>query len=95
MSCWSWTHDKVQIKQALESKKKEHKDANKNQEYMTLHTIVILSGSYPSKIVVPLLSMYSLFTCISSILLLIQKWWLLEETKDWRLLLKSKTYNWI
>ena len=68
MSCRSWTHDKVQIKQALESKKK-HKDANKNQEYMTLHTTVILSESYPSKTVVPLLSMYSLFTCISSILL--------------------------
>jgi len=74
MSCRSWTHDKVQIKQALESKKKEHKDANKNQEYMTLHTIVILSGSYPSKIVVPLLSMYSLDTCISSILLSDPTW---------------------
>ena len=68
MSCRSWTHDKAQIKQALESKKK-HKDANKNQEYMTLHITVILSESYPSKTVVPLLSMYSLFTCISSILL--------------------------
>ena len=51
MSCRSWTHDKVQIKQALESKKKEYKDANKNQEYMTLHTTVILSETYPSKTV--------------------------------------------
>ena len=31
MSCRSWTHDKVQIKQALESNKKNgHKDAQKN-----------------------------------------------------------------
>lgn len=49
--------------------KKKHKDAKKNQEYMTLHTTVILSETYPSKTVASLLSMYSLFTCISSILL--------------------------
>ena len=48
MSCRSWTHDKAQIKQALESKKK-HKDANKNQEYMTLYITIILSESYLRK----------------------------------------------
>jgi len=60
---------KCKLNRLWKAKKKEHKDANKNQEYMTLHTTVILSESYPSKTVVPLLSMYSLFTCISSILL--------------------------
>ena len=64
---------------------------------MTLHTTIILSETYPSKNVASLLSMYSLDTCISSILLSdptwIHKWGLLQETKDYKLLLESKTYN--
>jgi hypothetical protein len=51
----------VQIKQVLESKKKEHKDAKKNQEYMTLRTTAILSETYPTKTLASLLSMYSHF----------------------------------
>jgi len=87
---------KCKIKLALASKKKkEHKDAKKIRNTWLFTPLL----SYQNLTQAKLWSLYYQCTLFSHVSLLfcylIQKWWLLEETKDWRLLLKSKTYNWI